>query len=66
MATKQELEQELAQLKQQLETVQKTAKIGVNLKLPITLRDKLRAAAATQGTTMGEIAEKAITQYLDQ
>lgn len=66
MATKAELEQELAQLKEQLAKAQDGAKVGVNLTLPLSLRDRLKAVATNQRLTMSEIATVAITNHLDQ
>ena len=66
MATKAELEQELAQLKEQLAKAQDGAKVGVNLTLPLSLRDRLKTVATNQRLTMSEIATMAITSHLDQ
>ena len=66
MATKAELEQELAQLKEQLAKAQDGAKVGVNLTLPLSLRDRLKTVATNQRLTMSEIATVAITNHLDQ
>lgn len=66
MATKAELEQELAQLKEQLAKAQDGAKVGVNLTLPLSLRDRLKTVATNQRLTMSEIATMAITNHLDQ
>jgi len=66
MATKAELEQELAQLKQQLAKAQDGAKVGVNLTLPLSLRDRLKTVATNQRLTMSEITTMAITNHLDQ
>ena len=66
MATKAELEQELAQLKEQLAKAQDGTKVGVNLTLPLSLRDRLKTVATNQRLTMSEIATMAITNHLDQ
>ena len=66
MTTKAELEQELAQLKEQLAKAQDGAKVGVNLTLPLSLRDRLKTVATNQRLTMSEIATMAITNHLDQ
>lgn len=65
MATKKQLEEELTQLQAQLASIQKTAKVGVNLTLPIDVRDRLKRSSAIHGVTMSDLVVTALARYLD-